>query len=160
LSAFEHIVAGRALALDLPQPATEPSRATIGGGSRVQIAHTAGTAPVAVIDKGAASRTTLKTTSVATACCGLVELAKPSHKNPRKANSDGFRMTEVESELEQVATYRKAGKRTVHRLAQKGEMSAFKLWGTWRFRRSNMKSALSPNGGKQFSGAHQPIGRC
>ena len=39
-------------------------------------------------------------------------------------------MTEVESEiltLEEVAAYLKAGKRTVYRLAQKGEIPAFKL---------------------------------
>lgn len=37
--------------------------------------------------------------------------------------------------LEEVADYLKAGKRTVYRLAQKGEIPAFKLGGTWRFRR-------------------------
>ena len=50
-------------------------------------------------------------------------------------------MTEVESEiltLEEVAAYLKAGKRTVYRLAQKGEIPAFKLGGTWRFRRSEL----------------------
>lgn len=40
--------------------------------------------------------------------------------------------------LEEVATYLKAGKRTVYRLAQKGEIPAFKLGGTWRFRRSEL----------------------
>ena len=42
-------------------------------------------------------------------------------------------MSEVESEiltLEEVAAYLKAGKRTVYRLAQKGEIPAFKLGGT------------------------------
>ena len=60
----------------------------------------------------------------------LVELAKLGNRNQRKARSDGFRMTEVESEiltLEEVAAYLKAGKRTVYRLAQKGEIPAFKL---------------------------------
>lgn len=37
--------------------------------------------------------------------------------------------------LEEVATYLKAGKRTVYRLAQRGSIPAFKLGGTWRFRR-------------------------
>lgn len=49
-------------------------------------------------------------------------------------------MSEVESEiltLEEVAAYLKAGKRTVYRLAQKGEIPAF-AWGTWRFRRSEL----------------------
>ena len=50
-------------------------------------------------------------------------------------------MTEVENEiltLDDLADYLKAGKRTVYRLAQKGEIPAFKLGGTWRFRRSEL----------------------
>ncbi|MDM0032854.1 helix-turn-helix domain-containing protein [Variovorax sp. J22P271] len=40
--------------------------------------------------------------------------------------------------LDEVAVYLKAGKRTVYRLAQKGEIPAFKLGGTWRIRRSDL----------------------
>lgn len=40
--------------------------------------------------------------------------------------------------LDEVALYLKAGKRTVYRLAQKGDIPAFKLGGTWRFRRSEL----------------------
>lgn len=40
--------------------------------------------------------------------------------------------------LEEVSAYLKAGKRTVYRLAQNGEIPAFKLGGTWRFRRSEL----------------------
>lgn len=40
--------------------------------------------------------------------------------------------------LDEVAAYLKAGKRTVYRLAQKDEIPAFKLGGTWRFRRSEL----------------------
>ncbi|MCU4118415.1 helix-turn-helix domain-containing protein [Variovorax sp. N23] len=50
-------------------------------------------------------------------------------------------MTATECEiltLEEVAVYLKAGKRTIYRLAQKGEIPAFKLGGTWRFRRSEL----------------------
>jgi len=50
-------------------------------------------------------------------------------------------MTETDDEiltLDEVAAYLKAGKRTVYRLAQKGEIPAFKLGGTWRFRRSEL----------------------
>ena len=50
-------------------------------------------------------------------------------------------MTDPEDEiltLDEVAAYLKAGKRTVYRLAQKGEIPAFKLGGTWRFRRSEL----------------------
>lgn len=41
--------------------------------------------------------------------------------------------------LDEVATYLKAGKRTVYRLAQEGKIPAFKLGGTWRFRRSDLE---------------------
>jgi len=50
-------------------------------------------------------------------------------------------MTDSEDEiltLDEVATYLKAGKRTVYRLAQKGEIPAFKFGGSWRFRRSDL----------------------
>ena len=70
----------------------------------------------------------------------LVELAKLGNRNLRKARSDGFRMTEVEREiltLDEVAAYLKAGKRTVYRLAQKGEIPAF-AWRYRRFRRSEL----------------------
>jgi len=50
-------------------------------------------------------------------------------------------MTDAEGEiltLDEVAAYLKAGKRTVYRLAQQGEIPAFKLGGTWRFRRTEL----------------------
>lgn len=52
--------------------------------------------------------------------------------------------------LDEVAAYLRAGKRTVYRLAQQGEIPAFKLGGTWRFRRSELDSwiAESINGKK------------
>ncbi|MHB1587267.1 MAG: helix-turn-helix domain-containing protein [Acidiferrobacteraceae bacterium] len=40
--------------------------------------------------------------------------------------------------FDEVAVYLKAGKRTVYRLAASGEIPAFKLGGTWRFRRSEL----------------------
>lgn len=40
--------------------------------------------------------------------------------------------------LDEVAAFLKAGKRTVYRLAQSGAIPAFKLGGTWRFRRSEL----------------------
>lgn len=55
-------------------------------------------------------------------------------------------MTDTDGEiltLEEVAEYLKAGKRTVYRLAQKGEIPAFKLGGTWRFRRSELDSWIA-----------------
>ena len=50
-------------------------------------------------------------------------------------------MADSESEiltLEEVAAYLKAGKRTVYRLAQAGSIPAFKLGGSWRFRRAEL----------------------
>jgi excisionase family DNA binding protein len=50
-------------------------------------------------------------------------------------------MTDPEGEiltLEEVAVYLKAGKRTVYRLAQQGTIPAFKLGGSWRFRRAEL----------------------
>ncbi|MEH8101375.1 helix-turn-helix domain-containing protein [Aeromonas veronii] len=55
-------------------------------------------------------------------------------------------MPDTNSELltpEEVATYLKAGKRTVYRLAQKYEIAAFKLGGTWWFRRSELDRWLA-----------------
>lgn len=40
--------------------------------------------------------------------------------------------------LDEVALYLKAGKKTVYRLVQQGELPGFKLGGTWRFRRSEL----------------------
>lgn len=55
-------------------------------------------------------------------------------------------MTDADGEiltLEEVAAYLKAGKRTVYRLAQNGKIPAFKLGGTWRFRRSELDSWIA-----------------
>ncbi|RRH88394.1 DNA-binding protein [Variovorax beijingensis] len=40
--------------------------------------------------------------------------------------------------LDEVSAYLKAGKRTIYRLAHGGEIPAFKLGGTWRFRRTEL----------------------
>ena len=40
--------------------------------------------------------------------------------------------------LDEVAAYLKAGKKTVYRLAQQGQIPSFKLGGTWRFRRTEL----------------------
>ena len=60
-------------------------------------------------------------------------------------------MTDADDEiltLDEVAAYLKAGKRTVYRLAQKGEIPAFKLGGTWRFRKADMKRWIASRTGK------------
>lgn len=40
--------------------------------------------------------------------------------------------------IDEVAAYLKASKRTVYRLAASGNLPAFKLGGTWRFRRGEL----------------------
>ena len=65
-------------------------------------------------------------------------------------------MTDAENEiltLEEVAVYLKAGKRSVYRLAQKGEIPAFKLGGTWRFCRSDLERWIAESTNKQKPGA-------
>jgi excisionase family DNA binding protein len=55
-------------------------------------------------------------------------------------------MAEPEGEiltLDEVAAYLKAGRRTVYRLAAEGKLPAFKLGGTWRFRRSDLDAWIA-----------------
>jgi excisionase family DNA binding protein len=55
-------------------------------------------------------------------------------------------MTDTDDEIlehDEVAAYLKAGKRTVYRLAKKGEIPAFKLGGTLRFRCSELKAWIA-----------------
>jgi len=40
--------------------------------------------------------------------------------------------------LTEVAAYLRVTKRTLYRLAQEGQLPAFKLGGTWRFRREEL----------------------
>ena len=57
-------------------------------------------------------------------------------------------MAEPKSEiltLDEVTAYLKAGKRTVYRLAAERELPAFKLGGTWRFRRSDLDEWIAAN---------------
>ncbi|MCF5911150.1 helix-turn-helix domain-containing protein [Aeromonas veronii] len=54
------------------------------------------------------------------------------------ADSEGEILT-----LEEVAAYLKAGKRTVYRLAQEGRIPAFKLGGSWRFRRAELDNWIA-----------------
>jgi excisionase family DNA binding protein len=50
--------------------------------------------------------------------------------------------------IDEVATYLKAGKRTVYRLAASGKLPAFKLGGTWRFRRDDLDQWIASRIGK------------
>ena len=45
--------------------------------------------------------------------------------------------------LDEVAIFLKVGKRTVYRLAAAGEIPAFKLGGSWRFRRSELEAWIT-----------------
>ena len=83
------------------------------------------------------------------------ELANLGKQNPASANGKGETMTDPEGEiltLDEVASYLKAGKRTVYRLAQKGEIPAFKLGGTWRFRRSELDRWIADSISKKKPG--------
>jgi len=50
--------------------------------------------------------------------------------------------------LEEVAAYLRVTKRTLYRLAQEGVLPAFKLGGTWRFRREELNQWITENMGK------------
>jgi len=74
------------------------------------------------------------------------KLAKLGKRNAQQANLVEKMMTDTDGEiltLDEVAAYLKAGKRTVYRLAQKGHIPAFKLGGTWRFRRSELDAWIA-----------------
>lgn len=84
-------------------------------------------------------------------------MAKLGQQNSPAASSMGEAMIETDGEiltLDEVAAYLKAGKRTVYRLAQKGEIPAFKLGGTWRFRRSELDSWIADSIQKTKPEAH------
>jgi excisionase family DNA binding protein len=51
--------------------------------------------------------------------------------------------------LTEVAAYLRVTKRTLYRLAQEGQLPAFKLGGTWRFRREELNRWITENIGKQ-----------
>jgi len=50
--------------------------------------------------------------------------------------------------IDEVAAYLKAGKRTVYRLVASGQIPAFKLGGTWRFRRGELDQWIASRIGK------------
>lgn len=64
------------------------------------------------------------------------------HQHPTdaapSAGDDMIEQTDEILTIDEVAVFLKAGKRTVYRLAASGEIPAFKLGGTWRFRRSEL----------------------
>lgn len=67
------------------------------------------------------------------------------------ANDMGKPMSDQPDEIltiDEVAAFLKAGKRTVYRLAASGKLPAFKLGGTWRFRRSDLDQWIASRIGK------------
>lgn len=50
--------------------------------------------------------------------------------------------------IDEVAAYLKASKPTVYRLAASGKLPAFKLGGTWRFRRGDLDQWIVSRIGK------------
>lgn len=50
--------------------------------------------------------------------------------------------------IDEVAAYLKTSKRTVYRLAANGKLPAFKLGGTWRFRRRELDQWIASRLGK------------
>jgi excisionase family DNA binding protein len=51
--------------------------------------------------------------------------------------------------IEEVAAYLNAGRRTVYCLVASGQIPAFKLGGTWRFRRTELDSWIASRIGTQ-----------
>lgn len=71
----------------------------------------------------------------------LQSLARTSSSEPRDGGTCGGGMTARQQAiftLDELATYLKVGKRTLYRLAAHGEIPAFKVGGTWRFRQSEI----------------------
>ena len=57
--------------------------------------------------------------------------------------------------IDEVAAYLKAGKRTVYRLASSGSIPAFKLGGTWRFRRAELDQWIASQIGEATGSADE-----
>lgn len=70
---------------------------------------------------------------------------------PPLLRSTGKQMSDPQDEIltiDEVAAFLKAGKRTVYRLAASGKLPAFKLGGTWRFRRADLDQWIASRIGK------------
>lgn len=57
--------------------------------------------------------------------------------------------------IDEVASYLKAGKRTVYRLAAGSKIPAFKLGGTWRFRRAELDQWIASQIGEATDSADE-----
>ena len=79
---------------------------------------------------------------------------------PAKQRMSVMGTTNLEGEiltLDEVAAFLKAGKRTVYRFAQSGEIPAFKLGGTWRFRRSELERWIDQNSNQRAPAKPAPV---
>lgn len=80
----------------------------------------------------------------------LALLRNPVHDNALARIDERYMMSDQADEIltvEEVATFLKAGKRTVYRLAANGTIPAFKLGGTWRFRREDLNAWIESRTG-------------
>lgn len=57
--------------------------------------------------------------------------------------------------IDEVASCFKAGKRSVYRLPASGKLPAFKLGGTWRFRRGNLDKWIAGRIGEATMGGNE-----
>ena len=72
---------------------------------------------------------------------------RPTQKQTPKGDQMSDQPDEILT-IDEVAAYLKAGKRTVYRLAANGKLPAFKLGGTWRFRRGDLDKWIASRIGK------------
>ena len=85
--------------------------------------------------------------------CTIVEYYDNMERETKRSAVDiiGKPMSEQPDEIltiDEVAAYLKASKRTVYRLAANGKLPAFKLGGTWRFRRGDLDKWIASRIGK------------
>ena len=68
----------------------------------------------------------------------IANLCQDCTNSPAPADIDMNEPSDEILTIDEVAAYLKAGRRTVYRLAANGQIPAFKLGGTWRFRRTEL----------------------
>lgn len=61
--------------------------------------------------------------------------------------------------LEEVADYLKVTRRTMYRLVQQGQVPAFKLGGSWRFRRGELERWIAQKLAKQRAASDEEVDR-
>ena len=83
------------------------------------------------------------------ACRFLPTYASVTQNNHQQAGNPMIEQSDEILTIEEVATYLKAGRRTVYRLAANGQIPAFKLGGVWRFRRAELELWIAARIGEQ-----------